>query len=109
MVWDYAETNPFAGAGGDIYGTTYSLCEVLDNFHSDKVAMHSNRMRAFNRSALIGLSRLIRLTTTTCLMRTYRTFFTFGYAALCNQSFQPLYHARCAEKGQELVALALSS
>jgi len=30
MVWDYVETNPFAGAGGDIYGTTHSLCEVLD-------------------------------------------------------------------------------
>jgi len=30
MVWDYAETGPFAGAGGDIYGTVASLCEVLD-------------------------------------------------------------------------------
>lgn len=30
MVWDYAETNPFAGAGGDIFGTAVSLCEVLD-------------------------------------------------------------------------------
>ncbi len=34
MIWDYAETNPFAGAGGDIYGTAHSLCEVLDNFTS---------------------------------------------------------------------------
>ena len=25
MVWDFAETNPFAGAGGDIYGTVESL------------------------------------------------------------------------------------
>jgi putative DNA methylase len=32
MTWDYAETNPFAGAGGDIYGTVHSLSEVLDNF-----------------------------------------------------------------------------
>jgi putative DNA methylase len=32
MVWDYAETNPFAGAGGDFYGTANSLCEVLDKF-----------------------------------------------------------------------------
>jgi putative DNA methylase len=31
MTWDYVETNPFAGAGGDIYGTAHSLCEVLDN------------------------------------------------------------------------------
>jgi putative DNA methylase len=30
MVWDFVETNPFAGAGGDIYGTAHSLCEVLD-------------------------------------------------------------------------------
>ena len=30
MVWDYAETNPFSGAGGDIYGTAHSLCEVLE-------------------------------------------------------------------------------
>ena len=30
MTWDYAETNPLAGAGGDIYGTAHSLCEVLD-------------------------------------------------------------------------------
>ena len=29
MVWDYAETNPFAGAGGDFYGTVVSLWEVL--------------------------------------------------------------------------------
>ncbi len=30
MIWDYAETNPFAGAAGDFYGTTHSVCEVLD-------------------------------------------------------------------------------
>src|SRR5947208_16856209 len=34
MVWDYVETNPFAGAGGDIYGTAHSLSEVLDKFVS---------------------------------------------------------------------------
>jgi putative DNA methylase len=32
MVWDFAETNPFAGAGGDFYGTAHSLSEVLDEF-----------------------------------------------------------------------------
>jgi putative DNA methylase len=30
MVWDFAETNPFAGAGGDIAGTARSICEVLE-------------------------------------------------------------------------------
>ncbi len=33
MVWDYAETNPFAGAGGDFLGTAKSLCEVLDQLN----------------------------------------------------------------------------
>jgi putative DNA methylase len=31
MVWDFAETNPFAGAGGDIRGTVESLTEVLQS------------------------------------------------------------------------------
>ena len=30
MVWDYAETNPFAGAGGDILGTAKSVCKVIE-------------------------------------------------------------------------------
>jgi putative DNA methylase len=30
MQWSYAETNPFAGAGGDIAGTAVSVSEVLD-------------------------------------------------------------------------------
>jgi putative DNA methylase len=36
MIWDYAETNPFAGAGGDIYGTAHSPCEVLDRLSGAK-------------------------------------------------------------------------
>ncbi|MEZ3186803.1 DUF1156 domain-containing protein [Pseudomonas sp. LM13] len=36
MVWDYVETNPIGGAGGDIFGTVYSLWEVLDRLsHGD--------------------------------------------------------------------------
>jgi len=30
MVWDYAETNPFAEASGDLRGTVESVSEVLD-------------------------------------------------------------------------------
>ena len=30
MVWDFVETNPFAGAGGDLAGCVESLCEVLE-------------------------------------------------------------------------------
>lgn len=31
MVWSFAETNPLAGAGGDIGGTAVSVAENLDN------------------------------------------------------------------------------
>ena len=31
MVWDFAETNPLAGAGGDIFGTVKSVCEVMES------------------------------------------------------------------------------
>jgi len=34
MSWDYAETNPLAGAGGDIAGTVHSVSEVLDKIES---------------------------------------------------------------------------
>jgi len=30
MVWDFAETNPLANAGGDIFGTVQSVCEVIE-------------------------------------------------------------------------------
>jgi putative DNA methylase len=30
MVWDFAETNPLAGAGGDIFGCVQSVCEVIE-------------------------------------------------------------------------------
>jgi putative DNA methylase len=30
MVWDFTETNPLAGAAGDIAGTAFSVYEILD-------------------------------------------------------------------------------
>ena len=39
MTWDYAETNPLSGAGGDLYGTAHSVGEVLDRFRSDIVGV----------------------------------------------------------------------
>ena len=38
MVWDFAETNPFAGAGGDIFGTAKSVSEVLEKQFSSPSA-----------------------------------------------------------------------
>ncbi|MCS6883596.1 MAG: DUF1156 domain-containing protein [Oscillochloridaceae bacterium] len=40
MVWDYAETNPLAGAGGDIFGTVVSVVEVIEKqFHSHNIGV----------------------------------------------------------------------
>jgi putative DNA methylase len=38
MQWSYAETNPLAGAGGDIAGTAASVAENLDNVGSGLAA-----------------------------------------------------------------------
>lgn len=34
MVWDYTETNPLSGAGGDIAGTALAVSEVLDKLEN---------------------------------------------------------------------------
>jgi putative DNA methylase len=34
MTWDFVETNPVGGAGGDLAGTIESLCEALDRLPS---------------------------------------------------------------------------
>jgi putative DNA methylase len=46
MTWDYVETNPLGGAGGDVYGTVHSLCEVLD-----KLPVRVSRGVAIQRDA----------------------------------------------------------
>jgi putative DNA methylase len=46
MTWDYVETNPLGGAGGDVYGTVHSLCEVLD-----KLPVRDSRGVATQRDA----------------------------------------------------------
>ena len=44
MVWDYAETNPLAGAGGDIFGSVQSVCEVIEKqFHQTHSGLASQQ------------------------------------------------------------------
>jgi putative DNA methylase len=57
MVWDYVETNPFAGAGGDFYGTTHSLCEVLDqlvNGPPGRIAQCDARTQTLSRGKIVS-------------------------------------------------------
>ena len=43
MVWDFAETNPIAGAGGDIFGTVKSVSEVIQKqFYQERHAVASH-------------------------------------------------------------------
>ena len=50
MVWDYAETNPLSGTGGDIYGTAHSLCEVLDKYTTGGVLGSGAQTNAVQQS-----------------------------------------------------------
>ncbi len=40
MVWDFAETNPFSGTGGDIFGAAKSVSEVLEKLCGSRVEGH---------------------------------------------------------------------
>lgn len=42
MIWDYAETNPFSGAGGDIAGTAHAVFEALSAINSVGIGGISN-------------------------------------------------------------------
>ena len=106
MVWDYAETNPFAGAGGDIYGTTHSLCEVLDNFHSE-ILGHAQQQDACVQS--LSANRIISTDPPYYDNIPYADLSDFFYVWL-RRSLQPIYPDLFATvavpKDQELVAFA---
>lgn len=36
MVWDFAETNPFAGAGGDLFGIVEGISKALERLPADR-------------------------------------------------------------------------
>lgn len=42
MVWDYTETNPLSGAGGDIAGTAFAIYEVLRGLNNKGVGGIAN-------------------------------------------------------------------
>jgi putative DNA methylase len=57
MTWDFVETNPFAGAGGDIYGTAHSLSEVMDKLPSGrqgKVRQHDAQTQTIARDKVVS-------------------------------------------------------
>ena len=54
MVGDFAETNPIAGAGGDIFGTVKSVSEVIQKqFYQEQHAVASH-MDAVDQNMSVG-------------------------------------------------------
>jgi putative DNA methylase len=49
MTWDFAETNPLAGAGGDIRGTAESVAEVIDRLAVGPMGYSTQRDAALDR------------------------------------------------------------
>ena len=54
MVWDFAETNPFAGAGGDIFGSVKSVCEVIQKQFRQTIPAVASQHDALDQNALSG-------------------------------------------------------
>ena len=46
MVWDFAETNPLAGAGGDVFGTTKSVYKVVEKQFRSRILGRSCQLDA---------------------------------------------------------------
>ena len=57
MVWDFAETNPIAGAGGDIFGTVKSVCEVIEKQFSRR--QYASALQADAVTQTISNDRII--------------------------------------------------
>ena len=106
MVWDYAETNPFAGAGGDIYGTTHSLCEALDKLPIGGVGLAAQADAAMQS---IGFGKVISTDPPYYDNIAYADLSDFFYVWLrrsLRQVFPGLSATLAVPKARELVALA---
>ncbi|MEX0804112.1 MAG: DUF1156 domain-containing protein [Candidatus Binatia bacterium] len=106
MTWDYVETNPIGGAGGDIYGTADSLCEVLDNLLS-RIPGHSKQSDASSQS--LSVDRVVSTDPPYYDNVPYADLSDFFYVWL-RQSLKPvfpdLFATLAVPKSEELVAFA---
>lgn len=104
MVWDYAETNPLAGAGGDIFGTVQSVCEVIEKQFSSTLLGSAAQIDA------------VKQTITDKLISTDPPYYdNVGYADLSDffyiwlrrtlkPTFPDLFATLAVPKAEELVA-----
>ena len=54
MIWDFAETNPLAGAGGDILGTVESVCEVIERQFNQTIRSVASQGNAVSQQTSAG-------------------------------------------------------
>jgi len=55
MVWDYAESNPFNGAAGDLATTLATMARVLDRLHPSPLAFAQQASASSDGSYSVGL------------------------------------------------------
>jgi putative DNA methylase len=104
MVWDYVETNPFAGAGGDFYGTAHSLCEVLDKL-TPGIGGHSAQHDA--QTQLLSVDRVVSTDPPYYDNIGYADLSDFFYVWLRRSLkviFRDLFATLAVPKAEELVA-----
>jgi putative DNA methylase len=106
MVWDYAETNPLASAGGNIYGTMHSLCEVLDKMTSPTCG-RAEQLIAQSQSLSAG--KVVSTDPPYYDNVPYADLSDFFYVWLrrsLREIFPDLYATLAVPKAEELVAFA---
>ena len=54
MVWDFAETNPLAGAGGDIFGSVKSVYEVIEKQFDQTIQGVASQQNAVDQTTSSG-------------------------------------------------------
>ena len=106
MVWDFAETNPLAGAGGDVFGTTKSVYEVVEK---------QFRSRTLGRSCQIDAAAQQDLSTWKVVSTDPPYYDNIGYADLSDffyvwlrrslrSTFPDAFSTLVVPKAEELVA-----
>ena len=105
MVWDYAETNPLAGAGGDIFGTVASVCEVIEKQLSNRTTAQALRADAVTQG--ISVDKIISTDPPYYDNIGYADLSDFFYLWLrrsLRTLFPDLFSTMATPKAEELVA-----
>ena len=107
MVWDFAETNPLAGAGGDIFGSVESVCEVIEKQFQQTIPAFASQQDALDQKRSSG--RLVSTDPPYYDNIGYADLSDFFYIWLrrsLRNMFPDLFATVAVPKGAELVASA---